>query len=250
MDKSKILIGRNPVMEALRAGRDIDRLIVGPGNEGSIKKIIAMAKDKHVAIQYQDKSALDRMAEGGNHQGVIAFVSTYVYKEIDDMLKLAESKGEDPFLVILDGLEDPHNLGAIIRSADGAGAHGVIIPKRRSVSVTDVVAKTSAGAIEFMPVARVTNLSRTIDDLKEKGFWIAACDMGEHMYYEADLTGPIAVVIGSEGFGISRLVEEKCDFIVSMPMKGGVNSLNASNAAAILLYEVCRQRDIKAKAQK
>lgn len=172
-------------------------------------------------------------------------MSVYEYCEVKDILKAAREKGEDPFIIILDGLEDPHNLGAIMRTAEGAGAHGVIVPKRRSVGLTETVAKASAGAVEYVPVARVVNIARTIDELKREGLWIVACDMGEQMYYEADLTGAVAVVIGSEGFGISRLVREKCDFTVSMPMRGKITSLNASNAAAVLMYEVRRQRDIK-----
>lgn len=247
-DRSNMIIGRNPVTEALRAGRDIEKILIAPGQEGSIKKIIGMARDKGIVIVNSEKSALDRIAGATNHQGVIAYASAYAYKEVDDMLALAKERGEDPFIIILDGLEDPHNLGAIMRSAEGAGAHGVIIPKRRSVGLTEVAAKASAGAVEYVPVARVTNIARTIEELKEIGLWIAACDMGDTLYYEADLTGGIALVIGSEGFGISRLVSEKCDFTVSMPMMGKINSLNASNAAAILMYEVRRQRDIKAKA--
>lgn len=244
---NNIIIGRNPVTEALRSGRDIDKILVAPGQEGSIKKIIGMAKDRGIMIVNSEKTALDRIAGATNHQGVIAYASAYEYKEVDDILALAKEREEDPFIIILDGLEDPHNLGAIMRSAEGAGAHGVIIPKRRSVGLTEVAAKASAGAVEYMPVARVTNIARTIEELKEAGLWIAACDMGDTLYYEADLTGGIAVVVGSEGFGISRLVSEKCDFTVSMPMMGKINSLNASNAAAILLYEVRRQRDLKAK---
>ncbi|PWM65801.1 MAG: 23S rRNA (guanosine(2251)-2'-O)-methyltransferase RlmB [Eubacteriales Family XIII. Incertae Sedis bacterium] len=243
--KTNLIIGRNPVTEALRAGRDIDKLMVGPGLEGSIKKIIGMAKEKRIPIIFTDKAALDRASGGGAHQGVIAYVSVYEYCEVKDILKAAREKGEDPFIIILDGLEDPHNLGAIMRTAEGAGAHGVIVPKRRSVGLTETVAKASAGAVEYVPVARVVNIARTIDELKREGLWIVACDMGEQMYYEADLTGAVAVVIGSEGFGISRLVREKCDFTVSMPMRGKITSLNASNAAAVLMYEVRRQRDIK-----
>ncbi len=244
-NKSNLIMGRNPVIEALRSGRDIDKLMIGRDLEGSVKKIIGMAKERHIPITYADKQALDRTAGGGAHQGVIAYVSAYEYCEVADILAAARAKGEDPFIVILDGLEDPHNLGAIMRTAEGAGAHGVIVPKRRSVGLTETVAKSSAGAIEYVPVARVVNIARTIDILKSEGLWIAACDMGETMYYEADLTGAVAVVIGSEGFGISRLVREKCDFTVSMPMMGKITSLNASNAAAVLMYEVRRQRDIK-----
>lgn len=244
-EKTNVIIGRNPVTEALRSGRDIDKLMVGRGLEGSIKKIIGMAKEKRIPITFADKQALDRAAGAGTHQGVIAYVSAYEYAEVSDILAAARAKGEDPFIIILDGLEDPHNLGAIMRTAEGAGAHGVIVPKRRSVGLTDTVAKSSAGAIEYVPVARVVNIARTIDDLKKEGVWVAACDMGDTNYYEADLSESIAVVIGSEGFGISRLVREKCDFTVSMPMMGKITSLNASNAAAVLMYEVRRQRDIK-----
>ncbi len=245
-NRNNLLIGRNPVTEALRSGRDIEKLLVGKDLEGSIKKIIGMAREKHIPITYAEKAALDRLAEGGAHQGVIAYVSLYEYCEVEDILAAAREKGEDPFVVILDGLEDPHNLGAIMRTAEGAGAHGIIIPKRRSVSLNETVAKASAGAIEYVPVARVTNIARTVDKLKKEGIWIAACDMGDTNYYEANLLGSIAVVIGSEGFGISRLVREKCDFIVSMPMMGKITSLNASNAAAVLMYEIRRQRDLAA----
>lgn len=246
-EKTNLIIGRNPVLEALRSGREIDKLMIGKDLEGSARKIVGMAKDKRIPIIFADKQALDRAADGGAHQGVIAYVSSYEYSEVSDILAAARAKGEDPFIVILDGLEDPHNLGAIMRTAEGAGAHGVIVPKRRSVGLTDTVAKSSAGAIEYVPVARVVNIARTIEDLKKEGIWIAACDMGDTNYYEADLSGGIAIVIGSEGFGISRLVREKCDFTVSMPMMGKITSLNASNAAAVLMYEVRRQRDIKSK---
>ena len=239
-----ILIGRNPVMEALKAERDIDKLLVGKGLEGSIVKIIGMAKDKGIPIIYSDKPALDRVAGNGNHQGVIAYVSSYEYKELEDILALAKERNEDPFVIILDGLEDPHNLGAIMRTAECAGAHGILIPKRRNVGLTETVAKASAGAIEYVPVVRVTNIARSIEQLKEEGLWIAACDMGGQNYYEANLTGGLGIVIGSEGFGISRLVKEKCDFTVSMPMVGKITSLNASNAAAVLMYEVRKQRNL------
>ena len=242
-----ILIGRNPVMEALKADRDVDKLLVGKGLEGSIVKIIGMAKDKGIPIIYSDKPALDRVAGSGNHQGVIAYVSSYEYKELEDVLALAKERNEDPFVIILDGLEDPHNLGAIMRTAECAGAHGILIPKRRNVGLTETVAKASAGAIEYVPVVRVTNIARSIEQLKEEGLWIAACDMGGQNYYEANLTGGLGIVIGSEGFGISRLVKEKCDFTVSMPMVGKITSLNASNAAAVLMYEVRRQRNLKAE---
>lgn len=239
---SNLIIGRNPVMEALKAGREIDKLVVANGAEGSIIKIVGMAKDKGIPIMYSERVGLDRISGGRAHQGVAAYVSSYGYVEVEDILKVAEERGEDPFIVILDNLEDPHNLGAIMRTCETAGAHGIIIPKRRAVGITDVVVKASAGAVEYMPVAKVVNIAQTIESLKEKGIWVAACDMGEHMYYEQNLTGPMALVVGAEGEGISRLVREKCDYVVSIPMKGHITSLNASNAAAILIYEICRQR--------
>ena len=241
---SNVIIGRNPVMEALKSGREIDKILVSSG-EGSIVKIVGMAKDKGLPIIKAEKASLDRIAQGGAHQGIIAYASAYEYKEIDDILAKAEKQGEEPFVLILDNLEDPHNLGAIMRTAECAGAHGVIIPKRNACGLTETVAKTSAGAIEYMPCVRVTNIVNAIEELKEKGFWVAACDMGGQDYYKADLSGKLAVVIGSEGAGISRLVKENCDFTVSMPMVGRITSLNASNAAAVLMYEVRRQRDAK-----
>ena len=239
------IIGRNAVMEALRSDREIEKLIVGKGAEGSIKKIIGMAKDKKIPIHYSDKTALDRMADGRPHQGVAAQVSAYTYCDVEDILARAEERGEDPFIIILDGLEDPHNLGAIMRTAECCGAHGIIIPKRRSVGLTETVAKASAGAIEYMLCAKVSNIGQAIDKLKDRGVWIAACDMGDQMYTDQNLTGSLGIVIGSEGFGISRLVREKCDFVTSIPMKGKITSLNASNAAAVLMYEVVRQRNGK-----
>lgn len=240
-----LIIGRNPVTEALKSGRTVEKLMVAKGSEKSLSKLIAMAKDAGVPVYYNDKSRMDKIAGGGAHQGVAAYVSSYGYSEVDDLIARAEEKGEVPFLVILDGIEDPHNLGAILRSADGAGAHGVIIPKRRAVGVTGVVAKASAGAIEYVPVARVSNIPRTIEELKKQGFWIAALDMSETAYFNSDLKGRIALVVGNEGEGISRLVKEKCDFTVSIPMKGRVQSLNASNAAAVVMYEVLRQRSME-----
>lgn len=239
-----IIVGRNPVMEALKGSREIEKILAIRDGEGSLKKILSMARDQGIQIQYVDKVAIDRLA-GKNNQGVAAYISMYDYCTPDDLIELAESKGEKPLLIILDGIEDPHNLGAIIRSADGAGAHGIIIPKRRSASVTETVAKSSAGAVEYVKIAKVSNLVRTIEELKEKGFWIAACDVGGEIYHKANLKGNLALVVGSEGQGISRLVKEKCDFIVSIPMAGNVNSLNASNAAAILLYEINRQRSLE-----
>ncbi|MCQ4638357.1 23S rRNA (guanosine(2251)-2'-O)-methyltransferase RlmB [Anaerovorax odorimutans] len=239
------IIGRNAVMEALKSGREIEKLIVAKGAEGSIRKITGMAKDKKIPIHYSDKQTLDRIAAGKNHQGIAAQVSQYTYCEVEDILELASQRGEDPFIIILDGLEDPHNLGAVMRTAECCGAHGIIIPKRRSVGLTETVAKASAGAIEYMLCAKVPNIGQTIDRLKERGIWVAACDMGGEPYSRQDLTGKLAVVIGSEGDGISRLVREKCDFVVSIPMKGRISSLNASSAAAILMYEVVRQREGK-----
>ena len=237
-----LIIGRNPVMEALKSGREIDKMLVAKDGEGSIKKIIGMAKEKNLFYQFVEKTALDRIADGGVHQGVIAYISTYEYCDPEDLLEKAHQKGEDPFLIILDGIEDPHNLGAIMRTADGAGAHGIIIPKRRAAGITDVVAKASAGAVEYVPVAKVSNIAQTIEKLKGKGVWIGACDMDGTEYDKADLKGSLALVIGAEGQGVSRLVKEKCDFILSIPMSGQISSLNASNAAAVLMYEVRKQR--------
>lgn len=242
MGRENVIVGRNPVREALKSGREIDKLMVS-SEDGSMKKILALAGERRIPVMKVEKRAIERVASGQIHQGVAAFVSAYEYAELEDIFSLAEKRGEDPFIIILDNLEDPHNLGAIMRTAECAGAHGIIIPKRRACGLTDVVAKASAGAVEYMPCVKVTNIAQTIDALKEKGIWVAACDMGGQEYYKADLKGKIAVVIGSEGFGISRLVKEKCDFVVSMPMVGRINSLNASNAAAVILYEVRKQRD-------
>lgn len=242
MGRENVIVGRNPVREALKSGREIDKLMVS-SEDGSMKKILALAGERRIPVMKVEKSAIERVASGQIHQGVAAFVSAYEYAELEDIFSLAEKRGEDPFIIILDNLEDPHNLGAIMRTAECAGAHGIIIPKRRACGLTDVVAKASAGAVEYIPCVKVTNIAQTIDALKEKGVWVAACDMGGQEYYKADLKGKIAVVIGSEGFGISRLVKEKCDFVVSMPMVGRINSLNASNAAAVILYEVRKQRD-------
>ena len=241
-EKSNIIVGRNPVTEALKSGRDIDKLMIST-EDGSMKKILALAKERRIPIMKVEKSALDRLAPGQAHQGVCAYVSAYAYAELEDIFRIAEERGEDPFIIVLDNLEDPHNLGAIMRTAECAGAHGIIIPKHRACGLTEVVAKASAGAIEYMPCVKVTNIAQTIEELKERGIWVAACDMGGQEYYKADLKGKLAVVIGSEGFGISRLVREKCDFVVSMPMVGRITSLNASNAAAVIIYEVRKQRD-------
>ena len=244
-ENTGIIIGRNAVIEALKADREIEKILVSGTGEGSIKKIIAMASDKKIPIHFSDKVTLDRAADGENHQGVVASVSAAPNVEIEDILAYAASRGEDPFIIILDGIEDPHNLGAIIRTAECAGAHGVIIPKRRAAGITEVVAKTSAGAVEYMRCARVANIVQTIEKLKSSGIWIAACDMYGDTLYDANLKGAIAIVIGGEGNGIGKLVKEKCDFAISIPMKGRIGSLNASNAAAVVLYEVRRQRDGK-----
>ena len=235
--------GRNPIIEALRSDRAIDKIMISNSSkEGSIKKIIGMAKEKNIVIQYVDKHKLDEISTSHSHQGVIAVVSDYKYYELSDLLEIENKKGEDPFFIILDEITDPHNLGTIIRTADAVGAHGVIIPKRRSVHITSVVAKASAGAVEYVPVCKVTNIVNTIKQLKKEGLWIAAADMDGEVFYEQNLTGPIGLVIGSEGFGVSRLVKQNCDFVVKMPMIGNVSSLNASVAGGILLYEIFRQR--------
>lgn len=238
-----IIEGRNPVIEAIKNDREIDKIMIANGaKEGSIKKITAMAKEKSIIIQYVDRNKLDEISTSHSHQGVIANVSEYKYFELDDLIQNAKDKGEDPFFIILDEITDPHNLGSIIRTADAVGAHGVIIPKRRSVHITPTVVKASAGAVEYVPVCKVTNIVNTIKTLKDHGLWIAAADMDGQTFYEQNLTGPIGLVIGSEGFGISRLVKKNCDYIVKMPMVGNVTSLNASVAGSILLYEIFKQR--------
>lgn len=240
------LEGRNAVLEVLKSGRDIEKIIVQKGNvEGTVRRIAGMAKERGIVVQEVVRQKLDEMSQTKNHQGVIALVPEHEYADVSDILKAAADKGEKPFIIILDNITDPHNLGAIIRTAECAGAHGVIIPKRRSVGLTAVVGKTSAGAVEYMPVARVTNISRTIEDLKKEGIWVACADMGGDEHFDATLDGPIALVIGSEGDGVSRLVKERCDFVVSIPMYGKISSLNASVAASLLMYEVVRQRNYK-----
>lgn len=239
--------GRNAVMEAFRSGKTIDKLFVLDGcQDGPVKSIVREAKKQDTIITYIPKERLDQMSETGHHQGVMAYAAAYDYAEVDDLLKLAEEKGEPPFLFLLDGIEDPHNLGAIIRTANLAGAHGVIIPKRRAVGLTSTVARTSAGALNYTPVAKVTNLTATIEDLKKKGLWFVCADMSGEVMYRQNLTGPIGLVIGSEGEGVSRLVKEKCDMTASIPMKGNIDSLNASVAAGVLAYEIVRQRLLKA----
>ncbi|GAA0233350.1 23S rRNA (guanosine(2251)-2'-O)-methyltransferase RlmB [Metaclostridioides mangenotii] len=235
--------GRNPVIEAIKNNREIDKIMIAnSAKEGSIKKIIGMAKEKNLVIQYVEKQKLDEIGESHAHQGVIAQVSEYKYADLDEVLEDVKSKDEDPFFIILDEINDPHNLGSIIRTADAVGAHGVIIPKRRSVHITPVVIKASAGAIEYVPVCKVTNIVNTIKKLKDEGLWIAAVDMDGDVFYEQNMKGPLGLVIGSEGYGISRLVKENCDFKVKMPMVGNVTSLNASVAGSIVLYEVLKQR--------
>lgn len=234
-ETSNLLVGRNPIREALKAGRDMEKLLVAKGELiGSAREIVAMAREQKVIVQEVDRAHLDAMAPG--HQGLIAVVSAYAYQTVDDMLALAKARGEAPFLVILDGVTDPHNLGAIIRSAECAGAHGVIIPERRAVGLTPAAVKASAGAVEYLPVAREVNLTRTIERLKKEGIWIYGTAMNGEDYRKVDFSGPKALVIGSEGEGMSRLVGESCDKVVTLPMKGKIESLNASVAAGILLY--------------
>lgn len=238
--------GRNAVLEAFRSGKTIDKLFVLDGcQDGPVKSIIREAKKTDTIINFVDKERLDRLAGTGHHQGVVAQAAAYEYAEVEDILKAAKDKGEAPFIFILDEIEDPHNLGAIIRTANQAGAHGVIIPKRRAVGLTATVAKTSAGAINYTPVAKVTNISKTIEDLKKQGMWFVCADMDGTTMYDLNLTGPIGLVIGNEGSGVGRLVKEKCDFVASIPMKGDIDSLNASVAAGVLAYEIVRQRITK-----
>lgn len=240
------IIGRNPVSEAIKSGREIDKLMVKKGEiEGSLRAIVKKARDAGIPVIETERQKLDQIAEGGNHQGVVAYAAAHSYASLDDIFENAREKNHPPFIVILDKITDPHNLGSIIRTANCAGAHGIIIPKRGSVGLSEVVAKTSAGAIEYVPVCKVTNIAQTIDALKERGVWVAGAEAGGGSMYKTDLTGAIALVIGSEGEGISRLVKEKCDFLVEIPMFGDVNSLNASVAAAILMYEIVRQKGDK-----
>lgn len=235
--------GRNAVLEAFRSGKTIDKLFVLDGcKDGPVQTITREARKHDTIINYVPKERLDQMSETGKHQGVIASAAAYEYAEVEDLLRAAEEKGEPPFLFLLDGIEDPHNLGAIIRTANLAGAHGVIIPKHRAVGLTATVAKTSAGALNYTPVAKVTNLGMTIEELKKRGLWFVCADMGGEVMYRLDLKGPIGLVIGSEGSGVGKLVREKCDMIASIPMNGNIDSLNASVAAGVLAYEIVRQR--------
>ena len=235
--------GRNAVLEAFRSGKTVDKLYILDGcQDGPVLSILREAKKAGVMVDFVPKERLDHMSESGKHQGVVANLSAFRYSTVEDILAAAREKGEDPFVFILDGIEDPHNLGAIIRTAEAAGAHGVIIPKRRGVGLTATVAKTSAGAVEYMPVVRVANIVSTIEELKQKGLWIFCADMDGKPWCSADMGGPIGIVVGAEGSGVSRLTKEHCDFVVSLPMNGQVNSLNASVAAAIVIYEAVRQR--------
>ena len=239
-----VIAGRNSVGEALKSGRPLNKLLIANGErQGSLRELAGIAKDKGILVQEVEPQRLAQLAPGQRHQGVVAMASPVEYAEVEDILAAAEAKGEAPLLVVLDELEDPHNLGAVLRSVDAAGAHGVIIPKRRSCPLSTTVAKTSAGAVEYVPVARVSNLAQTLDKLKKAGIWVAGCDMdGTENYFEASLKGPLALVIGGEGRGLGRLVKEHCDFLVRIPMQGHVNSLNASVACSLVLYEAVRQR--------
>ncbi|MDD3414455.1 MAG: 23S rRNA (guanosine(2251)-2'-O)-methyltransferase RlmB [Lachnospiraceae bacterium] len=235
--------GRNAVIEAFRSGKPIDKLFILDGcQDGPMQTIKREARKQDALVRYVDKERLDQISETGKHQGVIAYCAAYEYSEMEDIFALAEKKGEPPFVFILDNIEDPHNLGAIIRTANQAGAHGIIIPKNRAVGLTATVAKTSAGALNYTPVVKVTNLAKTIEELKERGLWFVCADMDGEVMYRLNLTGPIGLVIGSEGEGVGRLVKEKCDYIASIPMKGDIDSLNASVAAGVLAYEIVRQR--------
>ena len=238
-----VVSGRNAVRELLAGGRDIEKIYIQSGErEGSVNQLIGIAAERKLPIIEMDRAKLDRISGGARHQGIVAIAAERNYSSIDEILDYAAERGEPPFIVICDGIEDPHNLGAIIRSAECAGVHGVIIPKRRAVGLTTVVAKASAGAIEHVRIAKVTNIAQTIDELKDRGLWLYAADMGGESYYSTDLRSSAAIVLGSEGFGISRLVKEKCDFTVSIPMYGNVNSMNVSCAAAVIFAEVAKQR--------
>lgn len=238
-----IIYGKNPVIEALQSGREINKMVfLEGGKDKNMQKIIDMAKAKKIIIQFSERRVMDKLADGENHQGVIAYVSPYEYFELEEVLEIAKQKNEPPFLIICDEITDPHNLGSIIRTANAVGAHGVIIPKRRSAAINQTVVKTSCGAVEYVPVARVTNITQTIKQLKDLGVWVVGTDMNAPLYSDANLTGSIAIVIGNEGDGISRLVKESCDFMVSLPMLGAVSSLNASVAGGVVMYEVLRQR--------
>lgn len=244
-NEKDIIFGRNSVAEAIKAERPLDSILVARGERGgSVPKIIADAKNADIPVKEVDRKKLDYMCGHANHQGIIAVGAVKAYCSVDDIFACAEERGESPFIIVCDEIEDPHNLGAIIRTAEAAGAHGVIVPKRRSAPLSFAVSKTSAGAVEFMNVARVTNIPQTVEELKSRGVWVYCADMDGEVFYNADLKGAVALVIGSEGKGVGRLVKEKCDAVLSMPMKGKINSLNASVAAGILMYEISKQRDV------
>jgi 23S rRNA (guanosine2251-2'-O)-methyltransferase len=245
MKNMRIIEGKNPVMEALRSDAQIDTILISrEAAQGSMNKVLELAKAKNILVKNVDKALLDKLSENKRHQGIIAEAMEYEYKEIDDILNFAKQKGEKPFVIILDEITDVHNLGAIIRTAECLGAHGVIIPKRRAAQVNGVVAKSSAGAVEFLPVARVTNIVNAIEELQKKGLWIYGADMAGNNVGDEKFDVPVGLVIGSEGSGIGRLIKEKCDTLVKIPMKGKINSLNASCAASIIIYEVMKQRNI------
>ena len=247
-DESLTIEGRNAVLEAFRAGKTIDKIFVLDGcQDGPIRTIVREAKKGDTILSFVAKERLDQMSETGKHQGVVAYAAAYGYAQVEDVLNAARKKNEPPFVILLDGIEDPHNLGAIIRTANQAGAHGIIIPKRRAVGLTATAAKASAGAINYTPVAKVTNLVKTMEQLKEEGLWFVCADMDGGVMYGQNLKGPIGLVIGSEGDGVSRLVKEKCDFVTKIPMFGDIDSLNASVAAGVLAYEVVRQRRFAGK---
>ncbi len=242
-ENSTVIEGRNAVREAFTSGRDVEKLFVQDGlSDGPVKSIVREAKKHDTIIKFVKKDRLDQLSQTGAHQGVIAYVAAYNYSTMEDIFVLAEKKGEAPFVLLLDGIEDPHNLGAIIRTANLAGAHGVIVPKNRAVGLTATVAKTSAGALNYTPVVKVTNLVRTMEELKKRGMWFVCADMDGEVMYKLSLTGPMGLVIGNEGSGVSRLVKEACDMTAAIPMKGDIDSLNASVAAGVLAFEIVRQR--------
>ena len=243
-DNGNMLTGRNPVLEALKSGHEINKIVISKDAEGSIKKIIGDASEKKIPIHYVDRIAIDRLCPDGLHQGVIAYISPYKYCELEDIFQAAKDKGEDLFIIILDEIVDPHNFGAIIRTANACGAHGIVIPKRRAASITDTVVKASAGAVEYVPIARVANLVQAIEKVKAEGAWVYALDVDGSNIFTTNMKGKIGIVVGGEGDGLGRLVKENCDHVVTIPMKGVINSLNASNAGAIVMYEVFRQRTI------
>lgn len=244
--KEEFIAGRNPVTEALRSGRALNKIMVQDGAKG-VTEIIAAAKARNVAVEFVKSDKLDKLAQGVRHQGVVAYAAPVAFKTLEDALKKAAAKNEAPFLLLLDELQDPQNLGAIIRTADAAGVHGILLPKRRSCPLNAVVAKISAGAVEYVPVIQIGNIVQQLEDLKKQGFWVAGADMDGEPYTKANLIGPLVLVIGAEGKGLGRLVKEHCDIIVSLPMQGGVNSLNAAAAGAVLMYEVVRQRGLEAR---